>query len=120
MTAAEHLPTKETQHSDKNTEYLWCGGIGGASSPCGYGYVCSRLQRNDWIFSILEDKSLGSTRINSEFKVKINAVDQQSFFKILSRFPRVQGPILSEGQSLNTDPLLGESLPRSLSYCSMH
>ena len=79
-------------------------------------HVCREMTES---FPISEDTSLGSTRINSEFKVEINAVDQQSFFKILSRFPRVQGPILSEGESSNTDPLLGESLPRSLSYCSM-
>jgi len=40
------------------------------------------------------------------------------FFKIVNIFPREQSPVLSEGESSNTDPLLGESLPRT--YCSIH
>lgn len=66
-----------------------------------------------------EDRSLGSNRINSEFKVKINAVGQQSRFKIVGRVPRAQSPVLSQGESSNTDPLLGKSLPRSRSYCGI-
>lgn len=62
---------------------------------------------------------MGSNRINSEFKVKINAVGQQSRFKIVGRVPRVQSPVLSQGESSNTDPLLGKSLPRSRSYCGI-
>ena len=82
MTATKHLPIKETQHSAKNGEYLWWGGIGGASwrrllvmDTC--VHVCIEMTES---FLILEDKSLGSTRINSELNVRINAVGQQSFF----------------------------------------
>lgn len=82
MTATKRLPTKETQHGAKTGEYLWWEALEELhrlvmAMVMDVG-VCVCIEMTESLF-IREDKSLGSTRVSSEFKVKTNAVGQQPF-----------------------------------------
>lgn len=78
-------------------------------------HVCIDMTES---LSISEDKSLGSNRINSEFKVKIKALVSNCSlnFSVDVQVYEVLWSVREKAESVFE---LGESLP-SLSYCSMH
>ena len=65
--------------------------------------VCVCIEMTESL-PISEDKSLGSTRINSEFKGKINAAGQQSFFQNCQYISKRAKSCAQRGRKLEYGP----------------